>query len=203
MRKSAEEASRTRERIVDAGVQHTSVNGLAGVSIGDLASALDMSKAGVVGPFGSQQQLQLAVIARAKEIFVAAVIHPGLKHEAGLPRLRACLRAWCRYLGDGTFPGGCFATAASSELDGRPGVLRDAVADLVVQWRDFLRDQIVTAQAAGQLTRRTPNDLVTILNGIAMSANQEIQLLDDKSAARRAERLMLAQLDAWKPAGDS
>ncbi|HWC23826.1 MAG TPA: TetR/AcrR family transcriptional regulator [Flexivirga sp.] len=202
MRKSAEEALRTRERIVDAGVQRTSIDGISGVSIGDLAGTLGMSKAGVVGPFGSQEQLQLAVIARAKQTFVAAVIQPGLRREAGLPRLRACVRAWCRYLGDGTFPGGCFVTSASAELDGRPGVLRDAVVDLVVQWRDFLHLQITTAQAAGQLARRrTPDDLVTILNGIAMSANQEIQLLGDKAAARRAERLMLAQLDAWKPAG--
>lgn len=201
MRKSAEEALRTRERIVDAGVQRTSVDGIRSVSIGDLAATLGMSKAGIVGPFGSQEQLQLAVIARAKETFVAAVIQPGLKQEAGLPRLRACVRAWCRYLGNGTFPGGCFVTAASTELDGRPGVLRDAVSELVILWRDFLRTQIVTAQTAGQLERRRKaDDLVTTLNGIAMSANQEIQLLADKTAARRAERLMLAQLDAWRTA---
>lgn len=198
MRKSAEGALRTRERIVDAAVQRTSIDGIAGVSVGELANALGMSKAGVVGPFGSQEQLRLAVISRAREMFVAAVIQPGLKHDPGLPRLRACVRAWCRYLGNGTFPGGCFVTAASAELDGRPGVLRDAVSELVVQWRHFLREQIAEAQAANQLERRRKSDdLVTTLNGIAMSADQEIQLLQDTTAARRAERLMLAQLDAW------
>lgn len=200
MRKSAEEARRTRERIVDAGVQRTSTDGIGGVSIGDLAGELGMSKAGVVGPFGSQEQLQLAVIAQARQMFIAAVIRPSLRQDAGLPRLRACVRAWSRYLGDGTFPGGCFLTAASAELDGRPGSLRDAVRDLAVEWRVFLRDQITTAQAAGQLQRRRrPDDLVTLLNGVAMSANQEIQLLGDQAATRRAERLMLAEIDAWKP----
>ncbi|GGB18952.1 TetR family transcriptional regulator [Flexivirga endophytica] len=202
MRKSAEEAQRTRERIVDAGVHRTSINGISGVSIGDLASVLGMSKAGVVGPFGSQEQLQLAVIQRARETFVDAVVRPGMRQEGGLPRLRATVRAWCRYLGDGTFPGGCFVTAASTELDGRPGVLRDAVRDVVVQWRGFLREQISTAQTNGQLVRRrNPDDLVSTLNGIAMAANQEIQLLRDTTAARRAARLMLAQIDAWTREG--
>jgi hypothetical protein len=35
---------------------------------------------------------------------------------------------------------------------------------------------------------------VTTLTGIAMSANQEIQLLGDAGAAARARRLMLAAL---------
>jgi hypothetical protein len=86
-------------------------------------------------------------------------------------------------------------TAASCELDGRPGELRDTLQDLVSRWRGFLREQIATAQAAGDLRADVdPDDLVSALNGIAMSANQEIQLLSDGAAGARARRLMLGQV---------
>jgi hypothetical protein len=155
-----------------------------------------MSKAGVVGPFGSRQELQLAVVTKAGEMFTAAVIHPSLNAEDGLARLRAVIDHWCRYLNDSPFPNGCFVTAASCELDGRPGELRDAVQDQVTRWRGFLRNLIVVAQAAGELgTEFRPDEVVSVLNGVAMSANQEIQLLADRSAGKRARRIMLSYLE--------
>jgi hypothetical protein len=42
---------------------------------------------------------------------------------------------------------------------------------------------------------------VSALNGIAMSANQEIQLLSDSAAGARAKRLMLGQIDAYRSEG--
>lgn len=197
MRNSAAEAERTRTRIVAAAVRQSSTEGLFGLTLGTLAESLDMSKAGVVGPFRNRQGLQLAVTHQAAEMFTAAVVQPGLTAREGLPRLLAVIDAWCRYLADSPFPNGCFVTAASCELDGRPGPLRDALKDLVTGWRTFLRKQITTAQAAGELgAEHDPEDLVAVLNGAAMSANQEIQLLGDRAAAGRARRIMLASIDS-------
>ncbi len=200
MRKSAEVAFETRERIVAAGVMHSSGDGLSGITLGSLAETLGMSKAGVVGPFGSRQDLQLAVIAKVGEMFAGAVIEPSLNRAAGLPRLTAVIDHWCRYLADGPFPNGCFMTAASCELDGQPGELRNALRELVLRWRGFLRELVATAQNAGELRDDVdPGDVVSALNGIAMSANQEIQLLADQGAGRRAKRLMLTHLAAVAP----
>ncbi|WP_118915874.1 TetR/AcrR family transcriptional regulator [Mycobacterium shigaense] len=199
MRRSAEAARRTRERIVAASVLRSSTEGLVGLTLGSLAEALQMSKAGVVGPFGSRLALQLAVLERAGEMFTAAVVHPSLDFEAGLPRLIAVIESWCRYLADSPFPNGCFVTAASCEFDGQPGELRNTVHDLVSRWRGFLREQTTTAQAAGDLDAHfDPEDLVSALNGIAMAANQEIQLLSDSCAGARARRLMLTHVDAHR-----
>ena len=89
----------------------------------------------------------------------------------------------------------CFITAASCELDGRPGELRSLLLATVTQWRTFLREQIVIARTAGDITTTLDaDDLVTALTGIAMSANQEIQLLADATAPARARRLMLAAI---------
>jgi AcrR family transcriptional regulator len=196
VRNSAEVAQQTRERIVAASVAHSSTAGLAGLTLGSLAETLGMSKAGVVGPFGSRLGLQRSVVSKVGDMFTAAVIEPSLQCTSGLERLRAVIDHWCAYLSDSPFPNGCFMTAASCELDGRPGELRDAVRDLVLRWREFLRHEIATAQAGGALHRSVdPEDAVCVLNGIAMSANQEIQLLGDSSAGSRARRLMLAYVD--------
>jgi AcrR family transcriptional regulator len=195
MRKSAEEARRTRDRIVGVAVTQASSLGLSGLTIGALAETLDMSKAGVVGPFGSRADLQLAALDRAVEMFMEAVVAPGRAITPGLPCLHAVIDAWCAYLADSPFPNGCFVTAASCELDGQPGELRALLHDTVIRWRRFLADQITTAQADGDLDPDLdPEDLVSILTGLAMAANQEIQLLGDERAAFRARRLMRAAL---------
>lgn len=195
MRKSAEEARRTRERIVEVAVYQASGLGLSGLTIGALAEMLEMSKAGVVGPFGSRADLQLAVLERAADMFTAAVVTPGLAAGPGLPCLHAVIDAWCAYLADSPFPNGCFVTAASCELDGQPGELRARLYDTVTRWRSFLADQIATAQTAGDLDPDLdPEDLVSLLTGLAAAANQEIQLLGDERAAPRARRLMRTAL---------
>ncbi|MBN6055175.1 TetR/AcrR family transcriptional regulator [Nonomuraea sp. RK-328] len=195
MRRSAEAAQQTRDRIVDTGVMKASTNGLHALTIGSLAEALDMSKAGVVGPFGSRADLQLAVLTRAADMFTAAVVTPSETAEPGLPRLRAVIDLWCGYLDGGPFPNGCFVTAASCELDGRPGELRNFLLAVVTRWRAFLREQLVIAQISGDIaTTLDADDLVASLTGIAMSANQEIQLLGDATAPARARRLMLAAI---------
>ncbi|MFI8962941.1 TetR/AcrR family transcriptional regulator [Streptomyces sp. NPDC053493] len=200
MRKSVEEARRTRERIVETAVHQASGLGLSGLTIGALAEALDMSKAGVVGPFGSRAELQLSALDRAVEMFTTAVVAPGRAAEPGLACLHAVIDAWCDYLADSPFPNGCFVTAASCELDGRPGELRTRLQDVVVRWRRFLAEQITTAQTAGDLDPRLePEDLVSLLSGLAMAANQEIQLLGDERAAPRARRLMRTALAAHRP----
>ncbi|MEV0591694.1 TetR/AcrR family transcriptional regulator [Nonomuraea cavernae] len=195
MRRSAEAAQLTRERIVATGVTKASTDGLSALTIGTLAEALGMSKAGVVGPFGSRAGLQFAVLTKATEMFIAAVVAPSMKVDSGLPRLRVLIDLWCGYLDSSPFPNGCFITAASCELDGRPGELRSFLLATVTRWRAFLREQIVIAQEAGDITTMLDaDDLVTALTGIAMSANQEIQLLADATAPARARRLMLAAI---------
>lgn len=193
MRKSASDAQRTRDRIVSAAVMRASGAGLSGLTIGSLAEALGMSKAGVIGPFGSRANLQLTVLTKAVDMFAEAVVEPSLTADPGLPRLHAVIDTWCDYLAHSPFPNGCFVTAASCELDGQPGELRAYLQQRVTRWRDFLREQIVIAQAAGDIsTELDAEDLSPLLTGIAMSANQEIQLLGDDTAAARARRLMRA-----------
>jgi AcrR family transcriptional regulator len=189
-RSSNEAAAHTRARIVQATVARASALGLEGVTVRDLAGDLAMSKSGVVAPFRSRGQLLETALDSAAATFRGLVIEPALAQRPGLDRLLSLLDRWVDYLVDCPFPGGCFLTTASVEMDNRPGPLRDRTAATVTRWLAFLTDE--ARQALPELPAESARDLAAALNGIAMSANQEIQLLTDPSAAPRARRAMHA-----------
>ncbi|MBF6335545.1 TetR/AcrR family transcriptional regulator [Nocardia abscessus] len=189
-RSSVAEAARTRDRIVQAAVEEASRIGLAGLTIGSLADRLAMSKAGVVGPFGSRENLQNAALEQAGQVFRTAVLAPLAAMSPGAARLVRLIDAWIDYLAECPFPGGCFVTAASTELDGRHGMLRDRLREVVADWRAFLTAEIAAAQDETSAPHRPPEEIATVLIGISMAVNEEIQLLDDESAARRGRAAM-------------
>ncbi|MEI2731014.1 MAG: hypothetical protein V9G08_03235 [Dermatophilaceae bacterium] len=202
-RRSVTDAQLTRARIVRHAVSAASAEGLEGITIGSLATALGMSKAGVVGPFGSKAELQVEVLDRATAEFRSAVVKPALQASAGLPRLLEVVDHWMDYLSDSPFPNGCFITAASCELDGRPGNLRDRLADVVRRWNAFLVEQVEIGQGNGDIDPAwDPAELVQIIVGLAMAANQSVQLLDDRNAPDRARRIM-TELATGRRAGAS
>jgi AcrR family transcriptional regulator len=193
-RNSAVAAARTRERILDAAMTMASVDGLGGITIGTLASDLALSKAGVIGPFGTKEELQLATLARALDLFRDLVWEPAATLPPGIERLRACAENWIVYLEQRTLPGGCFVTTASTEWDSRNGPLRDMVAAGTQRWLATLRADARIAVEAGDLDPQTdPPQLAFELNGIAMSLNQSLLLFEDDSAPERA-RAAVARL---------
>lgn len=189
-RSSFAEAARTRDRIVRAAVEEASRIGLEGLTIGSLADRLAMSKAGVVGPFRSRENLQNAALEQAGQVFRAAVLAPLAAMPPGATRLARLIDAWIDYLAECPFPGGCFVTAASTELDGRPGMLRDRLREVVADWRSYLIAEIAAAQDETSASHRPPEEIATVLIGISMAVNEEIQLLDDESAAQRGRTAM-------------
>src|ERR1700730_15117329 len=82
---------RTRHAILQQAAQLATVVGLDGLSIGQLAEATGMSKAGLYAHFGSKDQLQLATVEPARLIFVEDVVQKG----RGAPRGRRRLLAVC------------------------------------------------------------------------------------------------------------
>ncbi|MFJ5708324.1 TetR family transcriptional regulator C-terminal domain-containing protein [Streptomyces sp. NPDC093105] len=105
--------------------------------------------------------------------------------------LRLC-DAWIDYLEhEGTAGGGCFLTAAALEFDNRPGPVRDAIADTADRWLAHIGRLAADAVEAGDLPSDTdPAQIAFELNGIAMAANQAVQLQRDPAAPQRARRAM-------------
>src|SRR5215470_11915451 len=128
------DAARTRSDILKVAVDIASAEGLEGLSIGRLASELSMSKTGIFAHFGSKEQLQLATVDTAKQVFVEQVVQSALQKPRGVPRLMTMLENWLGYVERIVFRGGCFFAAASAEFDSRPGLVRDQIAELTRSW---------------------------------------------------------------------
>jgi AcrR family transcriptional regulator len=150
-----------------------------------------MSKAGVIGHFGTKQALQLAALEDAIARFTESVWVPASRQPAGLPRLLAIVEAWSAYLTEDVFPGGCFLTAASFEFDGRTGPVRDRLAAALRRWGKTLAADVRAAVEAGDLPPDTdPEQVVFELTAIATGATQAAQLHGDPASAARCRAAM-------------
>src|SRR5579884_2562898 len=98
------DGERTRGTILREAVSLATVDGLEGLSIGNLAAALGMSKSGLYAHFGSKQDLQLATVEEADRIFTAEVVEPALAAPPGVAQVVALCDAFCDHLERRTFP---------------------------------------------------------------------------------------------------
>src|SRR5438094_9156019 len=110
-----DQALRTRKEILRVAMDIASAEGLEGLSIGRLAAELHMSKTGIFAHFGSKEQLQLATVETAKQIFLEQVVQLALQSPRGIRRLRAMLEHWRGYVEKIVFSGGWFFAAACGE----------------------------------------------------------------------------------------
>jgi AcrR family transcriptional regulator len=190
---------RSRTAVLERSAQMASRDGLEGLTIGALAADLGVHKSSVHALFGSKEELQLATLAAARAIFIDRVIVPALANEEGLPRLQALGEAWCDYLAADVFAGGCFLCAASAEMDGRPGPLRDAVETVMREWIALLSANIEAAIAAGELpVDVSPAAMAFRLNALGMAANWQRQLMDDPAGIEHARAGWRVELDRFK-----
>jgi AcrR family transcriptional regulator len=194
----------TREAILDRAVDLASSEGLEGLTIGRLATHLEMSKSGLFAHFGSKEELQISTVRAAAAIFVHRVIRPAdERYEPGIERLRGMLDSWLGYMERGTFAGGCFFANATIEMDGRPGPVRDAVAAQMTHWADLLADYARAAVERGELAADTdPEQLAFELDALGTAVNSGWQLLENAAIFDRGRRAIARRLeDAATDAG--
>src|SRR5262245_57983504 len=98
----------SRETILLAAAKLATTKGLIGLSIGDLAAEVGMSKSGLYAHFKSKEELELATIATAAAIFDSEVLQPVTRTPAGIARLKALANSFLSHLERRVFPGGCF-----------------------------------------------------------------------------------------------
>jgi AcrR family transcriptional regulator len=194
-RRSAAQVAGSRADTLDAAVALASVVGLEGLTIGRLADQLGMSKSGLVGRFGSKEQLQLAALELAADRFRRIVYQPATEEPPGLRRLNAICDRWIAFLGDPPFPGGCFLTTASVEFDARPGPVNHAVKQVMGQWVKVLEREAAIAIEREELPGHLDaKDVGFTLNALAIGANCGFQLHRDPQTLERARRAMAVVL---------
>jgi AcrR family transcriptional regulator len=141
----------SRATILLTAAKLATTRGLDGLSIGDLAAEVGMSKSGLYAHFKSKEELELATIETAAAVFESEVLRPAARARAGTGRLGALADAFLSHLERRVFPGGCFFAAVAAELDTRPGPARDRVVEVLGQWQSLLRQCVLDAQAAGEI----------------------------------------------------
>ncbi|GHC30891.1 TetR family transcriptional regulator [Streptomyces anthocyanicus] len=188
-RRSAAEAQATRGRILGRAAEIASEEGLDGITIGRLAEELEMSKSGVHKHFGTKEMLQISTLDKAFVDFWHRVVEPALAEPPGLRRLRAVCANSVGYLEEPLLPGGCLMTAALSEYDGRPGRVRDAVAEVWSRWREQLRADLTAAVDKGELPAGFDVEQALFeIVAAGLALNAAMQLQHDRTAADRARR---------------
>jgi AcrR family transcriptional regulator len=146
--------------------------GLEGLSIGELAQHIGMSKSGLYAHFKSKEELELATIETAAEIFEKDVLGPASESPGGLKRVMALSEAFFSHLAKRVFPGGCFFATVAAQLASSPGRVRDRVMEVQKQWFVHFAEALGQAQDEGELPRDADIDqLVFEITAMMVRAN--------------------------------
>jgi AcrR family transcriptional regulator len=189
------DGERTRGAILRTAASLASVEGLEGLSIGNLAAATGISKSGLYAHFGSKQELQLATVEEAERILNEEVVQPALAARPGLGQLAAACEAFFSYVQRRVFPGGCFFAATSLEMGARPGPVKDRLAGIQADFTALLRSFAATAIEQRELPAHEDPDLLAFeLHAILLGADTKFVLHDDPAALELARRVVRQRL---------
>ena len=200
------DGERTRGAILRAAASLATVDGLEGLSIGNLAAAIGMSKSGLYAHFGTKQELQLATVDEAERILTDEVVRPALAAPPGLGKLAAVCEAFFSYVERRVFPGGCFFAATALEMGARPGPVKERVAAIQSDFTALLRTFAATAIEQHELpAHEDPDGLAFELHAILLGADTKFILHDDPAVMNLARRVVHQRLglDHHGAAGES
>ena len=199
-RKPRADGLRSRRTILDAAARLATVEGLEGLSIGRLAEHIGMSKSGLYAHFGSKEELQLATVETAAEIFRDDVVLPTETVGAPLARLEALCEAFLSHLERRVFPGGCFFVSAAAEFDTHPGPVKEEVAAFLRGWLATLEELAARAQQDGDLdAAEDPAQVAFELDAYLLMANMAYLLHNDPLTLQRARAAIRARLTRARP----
>jgi AcrR family transcriptional regulator len=198
------DGERSRQAILRGATELATIEGLEGLSIGALAAHIGMSKSGLYAHFGSKQELQLATIDAAEEIFDREVTQPGLAAGGPLDRVLGLSNAFLSYVERRVFPGGCFFAAAAAEFDAREGgPVRERIQEFHTEWLAMVVDLIRDAQEQGEIAADAdPEQIVFEIDSVMLGANAAFLLFGDNEALERAWRAVCDRLEAREPERD-
>lgn len=179
----------SRAAILLTAAKLATTKGLDGLSIGDLAAAVGMSKSGLYAHFKSKEELELATIETAAEIFNHEVLLPAAQAQAGTQRLWALVDAFLLHLERKVYPGGCFFAAVASELDTRPGLARDRVVQLMDAWLSLLKQGVLDGQASGEIHSRVEvAQVVFEIQAMLLAGNFQFVMTNDPMRLKQARQ---------------
>ena len=185
----------SRDAIVRAAASLAITDGLAGVSIGRLATASGIPRSGLHAHFRSAAELQLATVAEAARVFAEEVMRPALEAPRGLAALTVLCEAFFAYLERRTFPGGCFLAGAALEMGARPGPVSELLGEVQSRFGALIRGSAGAAVEQNELAAdEDPDRLAFELNGIMLATDTNFVLHDDPAVLDLARQIVHQRL---------
>jgi AcrR family transcriptional regulator len=180
---------RTRRTIANHAIDIASLEGLSGLSFGRLATDLGLSKSGIQTLFGTKENLQLATVAAAGELFADAVVQPARAARPGIARLSALVDHWIVYAETPLFAGGCFWAANLVDFDSRPGQIRDALLDHHTAWLALIARELRYALDTGEVADLDIDLAAFQIDAVLLATNTALRL-GDPGAVKRARQVI-------------
>src|SRR3954462_14629301 len=194
-RRRRADGERTRSAILRTAASLATVDGLEGLSIGNLATATGISKSGLYAHFRSKEELQLATVAEAERILTDEVIQPALAARPGMGQLTAACEAFFSYVDRRVSPGGCFFAATSLEMGTRPGPVKDRLAAIQSDFTGLLRSFAAPALEQDELPAgEDPDRLAFELHALLLGADTKFVLHDDSAVLDLARSVVRQRL---------
>jgi len=185
----------TRQVILQRALALASEVGLEGLTLGRLAADLGISKSSLLSHVQSKDGLQKLVLDFAAARFIENVLRPAFLVPPGEARVRALFENWLDWPKSDPLPGGCFFVAAATELDDRPGPLRDRLVELQRKWLGVLAETVMSAATAGEFPPDVDAEQFSHdVYGVMLAYHHAARLLRDPAAAARARAAFEALL---------
>jgi AcrR family transcriptional regulator len=194
-RRRRADGERRHRAILRGATELATLEGLEGLSIAGLADRIGLSKSGLYAHFDSKEDLQLATIDEAMEIFEGEVVRPALDQPEGLDRVLAFADAYLSYVERRVFPGGCFFAAADAEYASRTGRVKHKLKEFAAEGARALAETIRAAQARGELDPEVDADQLAFeIYALLHGANSGFLLTGEHEPIERARRAIRGRL---------
>lgn len=187
----------TKLVILKAGLKMASRLGLESVTIGSLAKATGLSKSGLFAHFQSKENLQVAILRYAGEVFAENVLVPALVVEGGLERIRAMAGNWIHWTEDLT--DGCIFSSAGNDFKNRPGKVRDFLINQQADWVGCLQRLGESARRKGAFRQDADCEQFAYeLYSLLLGHHYYNKLLQDRETQARQTAALEKLLDAYR-----
>ena len=131
-------AEQTRQHILSQALFLATSKSLNDVTIGALAKKCNLSKSGLYAHFGSKENLQVAIVDYASEVFRVRVVKDVSKALAPIDRITALVYRWLNWYEGHAKQ--CLFLSATIEFNEQPGPVKDALHRQIERWVGYLEN---------------------------------------------------------------